>query len=288
MGRPFSAKLKLNDANEVVFDFGNADAHDDTVAPDFSAQTPLGHVPEVRGARVRARQPLRVREGRRTRQDLRLPLGPHDPAASGRARSRCASCWRRRRPTCCSSCRRARAGRSPRSSSCRRTARSASSSRRRTRPRRAAAARGRPRRCACWARIRRRARRSNCTAARYGPYVKHGAVNATMPDRDQVDTLTLDDALALLAAKTGKPRPPAPRGPPPSPRRAHRRRPPRRRPRRSRRPRRRRRRRRRRRKRDGEGAARPAAKTPVARKAAATKAAPKAAAKSAARKPKAS
>ena len=51
---------------------------------------------------------------------------------------------------------------------------------------------------------------------RYGPYVKHGDVNATMPDRDQVDTLTLDDALALLAAKSGKPRPPAPRGPPPS------------------------------------------------------------------------
>jgi topoisomerase IA-like protein len=44
-------------------------------------------------------------------------------------------------------------------------------------------------------------------SGRYGPYVKHGAVNATIPDRDQVDTLTLDDALALLAAKTGKPAP---------------------------------------------------------------------------------
>ena len=41
-------------------------------------------------------------------------------------------------------------------------------------------------------------------AGRYGPYVKHGAVNATLPDREQVDTLTLDEALALLAAKSGK------------------------------------------------------------------------------------
>jgi topoisomerase IA-like protein len=42
-------------------------------------------------------------------------------------------------------------------------------------------------------------------SGRYGPYVKHGNVNATIPDRDQVDALTFDDALALLAAKSGKP-----------------------------------------------------------------------------------
>ena len=46
MGRPFSAKLKLNDANEVVFDFGNADAGDDGEAPDFSGKTPLGPCPK--------------------------------------------------------------------------------------------------------------------------------------------------------------------------------------------------------------------------------------------------
>ena len=40
-------------------------------------------------------------------------------------------------------------------------------------------------------------------AGRYGPYVKHGDVNATVPDRDRVDALTLDEALALLAEKTG-------------------------------------------------------------------------------------
>jgi DNA topoisomerase-3 len=42
-------------------------------------------------------------------------------------------------------------------------------------------------------------------SGKYGPYVKHGAVNATLPDRDKVDTLTLDEALELLAAKSGKP-----------------------------------------------------------------------------------
>jgi hypothetical protein len=41
-------------------------------------------------------------------------------------------------------------------------------------------------------------------AGRYGPYVKHGGVNATLPDRDRVDALTLDEAVALLAAKSGK------------------------------------------------------------------------------------
>ena len=41
-------------------------------------------------------------------------------------------------------------------------------------------------------------------AGRYGPYVKHGSVNATLPDRAQADTLTLDEAVALLAAKSDR------------------------------------------------------------------------------------
>jgi DNA topoisomerase-1 len=41
-------------------------------------------------------------------------------------------------------------------------------------------------------------------AGRYGPYVKHGGINATLPDRNQVDALTLDQAVALLAEKSGK------------------------------------------------------------------------------------
>jgi len=46
-------------------------------------------------------------------------------------------------------------------------------------------------------------------AGRYGPYVKHGAVNATVRDRERVDALTLDEALALLAEKSGKEATPA-------------------------------------------------------------------------------
>jgi hypothetical protein len=42
-------------------------------------------------------------------------------------------------------------------------------------------------------------------SGRYGPYVKHGAVNATLPDKDKVDSVTLDEALVLLSEKSGKP-----------------------------------------------------------------------------------
>jgi len=41
-------------------------------------------------------------------------------------------------------------------------------------------------------------------AGRFGPYVKHGEVNATLPDRDKVDSLTLAEALTLLEEKAAK------------------------------------------------------------------------------------
>ena len=41
-------------------------------------------------------------------------------------------------------------------------------------------------------------------SGRYGPYVKHGKVNATLPDKDAIDTVTLEEAVQLLAAKAGK------------------------------------------------------------------------------------
>jgi DNA topoisomerase-1 len=46
-------------------------------------------------------------------------------------------------------------------------------------------------------------------AGRYGPYVKHGKVNATLPDKDAIATVTLEEALALLATKSKKPKAPA-------------------------------------------------------------------------------
>ena len=39
---------------------------------------------------------------------------------------------------------------------------------------------------------------------RYGPYVKHGKVNATLPASVNAATVTLDDAVALIAAKAAK------------------------------------------------------------------------------------
>ncbi len=39
-------------------------------------------------------------------------------------------------------------------------------------------------------------------AGKYGPYVKHGKVNATLPDKDAIATFSLEEALVLIAAKS--------------------------------------------------------------------------------------
>ena len=204
IGRPFSAKLKLNDANEVEFDFGDGADDDDAEAPDFTGQTPLGPCPKCKS---------RVFETRATRTCARRRSVPTRPATSARAARSCSgrssarrwrSCSRPARPISCSSCRRARA-----------------------RPFSAFLVRqpdGKvgfefeakdPTQGARAARAARLALRVlgahprdkkpvELHAGRYGPYVKHGDVNATLPDRDKVDALTLDDALALLAEKAAK------------------------------------------------------------------------------------
>jgi DNA topoisomerase-1 len=41
-------------------------------------------------------------------------------------------------------------------------------------------------------------------SGQYGKYVKHGKVNATLPAGSDADTLTLEDAVLLLAARAGK------------------------------------------------------------------------------------
>ncbi len=41
-------------------------------------------------------------------------------------------------------------------------------------------------------------------SGRYGAYVKHGKVNATLPDQNAINDITLEDALELIAAKAGK------------------------------------------------------------------------------------
>ena len=40
-------------------------------------------------------------------------------------------------------------------------------------------------------------------SGRYGPYVKHGTTNATLSDKDQADSITLDQAIALIEEKSG-------------------------------------------------------------------------------------
>ena len=40
-------------------------------------------------------------------------------------------------------------------------------------------------------------------SGRYGPYVKHGSTNATIPDKDNADSITLDEALSLIEEKGG-------------------------------------------------------------------------------------
>ncbi|HQT82238.1 MAG: DNA topoisomerase I [Ferrovum sp. 21-44-67] len=42
-------------------------------------------------------------------------------------------------------------------------------------------------------------------SGRYGPYVKHGKTNATLPSGTDPENITLEEALALLAEKAGKP-----------------------------------------------------------------------------------
>ncbi len=44
-------------------------------------------------------------------------------------------------------------------------------------------------------------------SGKYGPYVKHGKVNATLPDKDAINTVTLEEAVELLAAKSKKGKP---------------------------------------------------------------------------------
>ncbi len=41
-------------------------------------------------------------------------------------------------------------------------------------------------------------------SGRYGAYVKHGKVNATLPDQNAINTISLEEALELIAAKSGK------------------------------------------------------------------------------------
>jgi DNA topoisomerase-3 len=200
LGRPFSAAIKMSDALEVAFDFGESAGDDDEV-PDFSGQEPLGACPKC-GSRVFERPQAYVcekavgpekscdfRSGRvilqrpveHAQMQKLLATGKTDLLQFVSARTRRAfAAYLVRQPDGkigfefeakdATKGRGARAGRA------------------------VAALRvlgahpddGKP---------------VEVRAGRYGPYVKHGELNATLPDKDRINDLSLDEALALLAAK---------------------------------------------------------------------------------------
>jgi hypothetical protein len=205
LGRPFSAKLRLNDANEVVFDFGNPDSLEDGEVPDFSGQTPLGACPKC-GARVfelgnsyvceKAVGPEKTCDFRSGRMILQRPIEPAQMQkllASRKTDLLQFVSSRTRRPFSAYLVvqKDGKVGFEFEAKD----------------PNKVRGARGaRPSTALRVLGAHPRDKRPvELHSGRYGPYVKHGDVNATIPDRDAVDALTFDDALALLAAKSGKP-----------------------------------------------------------------------------------
>ena len=82
LGRPFAAVIKLTPELKPEFDFGQdrTEANGAVAEVDFTGQEPLGKCPQVRPARIRDGDALRLREG-----DRRAAAR----AISGRARSSC-------------------------------------------------------------------------------------------------------------------------------------------------------------------------------------------------------
>jgi DNA topoisomerase-3 len=211
IGRPFSAKLKLTDANDVEFDFGPRPDDDDGPGPDFSAQTPLGPCPKC-GNRVfetpnayvceRAVGEDRSCDFRSGRTILQRPIEAAQMSKlleTGKTDLLQFVSARTRRPFSAYLVKQAdgkvgfefeakepgrKGARGPRSAPLRMLG---------THPR--------------------DRQPIELHSGKYGPYVKHGTTNATLPEPDSVATLTLEQAIVLIDEKSG-------RSPTRSPRRA--------------------------------------------------------------------
>ncbi len=204
LGRPFAASLKLNDANEVQFDFGDASGEGaDGEMPDFSAQEPLGNCPKC-GSRVfelpaayvceKAVGPEKTCDFRSGRVILQRPIEREQMQkllSSGKTALLQFISSRTRRPFAAYLVRQPD-GKVGFEFEAKKDGK------------------GRPSRGGAALRVLgphpKDKQPVELHAGRYGPYVKHGAVNATLPDRERVDTLTLDEAVGLLAAKAGSTR----------------------------------------------------------------------------------
>jgi DNA topoisomerase-3 len=200
LGRAFAAKLRLTDTLEVQFDFGQGDGEGDE-APDFTGQDPLGPCPKCSSSvfetanayvcekAVGADKTCDFRSGRtilsrsveREQMQKLLATGRTDLLQFVSARTkRPFSAFLVRQPD-------GKVGfefeaRDPS---------------KKGRPQRAAALRSIGTHPADGAPV-------ELFSGRYGPYVKHGGVNATVPEALKPDELTLEQALELLAAKGGK------------------------------------------------------------------------------------
>jgi DNA topoisomerase-3 len=207
IGRPFAARLKLNDANEVQFDFGDGtDSGSAAEAPDFSGQESLGPCPKC-GGRVfelpaayvceRSVGPAKTCDFRSGRVILQRPVERAQMMkllASGKTDLLSFVSARTRRPFSAYLVRQpdgkigfefeAKQGGKGRGA---RTARGAPALR-------------------VLGPHPKDKQPVELHAGRYGPYVKHGGINATLPDKEGIDALTLGEAVALLAAKAGKTR----------------------------------------------------------------------------------
>ncbi len=200
MGRPFSAKLRLKDASEVVFDFGNDTGLDGDEAPDFSASTPLGPCPkcasrvfELGNAYVceKAVGPEKSCDFRSGRTILQRPVEPEQ--------------MRKLLATRKTDLLQFVSARTRRPFSAFLVVQGDGKVGFEFEPRDPAKARGS--RTPAALRVLGAHPKDKAPvelhSGRYGPYVKHGTTNATLPDREQVDSITLEEALTLLAAKAG-------------------------------------------------------------------------------------
>jgi DNA topoisomerase-3 len=200
LGRAFAAKLRLSDTLEVQFDFGQGADGEGDEAPDFTGQEALGPCPKCGGnvfetpnayvceKAVGAEKICDFRSGRtilsrpveRAQMQKLLATGKTDLLQFVSARTK--------RPFSAFLVRQADGkvgfefeARDPS---------------KKGRPQRAAALRAVGKHPADGAPV-------ELFSGRYGPYVKHGGVNATVPDAIKPDELTLEQALELLAAKGG-------------------------------------------------------------------------------------
>ncbi|MEP7329926.1 MAG: DNA topoisomerase, partial [Betaproteobacteria bacterium] len=203
MGRPFSAKLKLTDTNEVTFDFGNPADSDDGEPPDFSAQSPLGICPKcgnrvfehgmayVCEKAVGADRTCDFRSGRTILQRAIEPAQMTKLLAERKTDLLQFVSQRTRRPFSAFLVvqKDGKVGFEFEAKD----------------PTKARGARARP---ASILRVLGAHPKDKAPvelhSGRYGPYVKHGTINATLPDSEKADSVTLDEALVLLAEKSGK------------------------------------------------------------------------------------